>query len=106
MISMSDDDFDHLFKLLNALSGNTYAWNQTSAKKEHIDQFGKKINPGDVYYKRQYGNSYSQELKLSRQSMENILTILFHGSLQLRQVGEHFFKIEQDKILSCYKNIL
>ncbi|MDQ7831133.1 MAG: hypothetical protein RDU30_05340 [Desulfovibrionaceae bacterium] len=103
---MSDDEFDHFLELLNALEGYSGAWNQTTAKKEHIDQFDEKINQGDIYYKRQYGNSNSQVYKLSHQSMEKILIILFHGSLQLRQVGEHFFKIEQKKTLSLFKNKL
>lgn len=82
-------------KLLDCLMGvtNEYAqWSPTKANKEHDDFWGDTIKRGEIYYKRCYGRTYDDIIKLSERSMDKLLFAIFAGNPDLKILGEHINK--------------
>jgi len=76
-----DVDFRDAFTRLNALNGfGLYGWETPTARKEHIDEFGVKIKPGETYFCRKTGPSYNSSIAMSRNSMEKIVFALVYSS--------------------------
>ena len=81
--------------MLNALYFDIYdffVWRAIVARKEHEDEFGVVVKNGETYYKRQYGNAFDGVDKLSRQSMERLIFLLFDGNFQLQKWCEAMLK--------------
>ena len=74
-------DFWDGFARLNALNGfGLYGWETPTARKEHIDEFGVEIKPGETYFRRKTGPSYNGFIAMSRDSMEKIVYALIYSS--------------------------
>ena len=91
----NDEQFSRLFSMLNALyfdSSDFFVWRAVVARKEHEDEFGVVVKNGETYYKRQYGNAFDGVDKLSRQSMERLIFLLFNGNFHLQKWCETILK--------------
>jgi len=87
---LNDDDFYRYFEYLQIIGivdlPNSYEkWTQHRANTSHIDTYGVTINRGDAYYKRILSN---RELKLSHQSMDKYLYLLFEETPELQSKCE------------------
>jgi hypothetical protein len=65
--------------LLNACYPIGAGWRGTGATRDHVDAFGVPIRMGEMYYKRQYAQSFDSVFKLSVLSMERLLFLLTTG---------------------------
>jgi len=96
MMNIFDDEqFSKLFAMLNALyfdSSDFFVWRAVVARKEHEDEFGITVRSGEKYYKQEYGSAFDEVNKLSRQSMEHLLFLLFNGNFQLQKWCEAMLK--------------
>ncbi len=94
--------FEYLVTMGTSLNINNSSdkWICTSARKEHIDMHGIKINKGEIYYKRRIEN---KELKLSIQSMDEFLYLLFDNVPVLHARCEDFIK-DKKKVISEAKS--
>jgi len=66
-----------LLRMLNACYPDYHHWSLKKAQKKHIDLFGQQINEGTYYYRARIDNNLSSDLKLSEQSMERLLYVIF-----------------------------
>ena len=87
-----DDEFNVAVEMLNALSDIYRPFQWTTANKEHVDEFGDKIDRGDSYFKRELGGGFGNVLKLSARSMEILCGCLFFNNRQLTAVAEKMVK--------------
>ncbi len=62
---------------LNACYGIAFQWQFRRAQKEHTDLFGKKIAERRHYFRLKMGGNYSNDLKLSYESMDRFLFAIF-----------------------------
>lgn len=74
---LSNDQLNDLVRKLNACYPEYHHWSLKKAQKKHIDLFGQEINEGVYYYRARIDNNLSSDLKLSEQSMERLLYIIF-----------------------------
>jgi hypothetical protein len=89
-----EDDFHAMVRKLNALCGSSFEWNYTQARKRHEDHFGEMIERGDIYFKRDLGGSFGNELKLSYDSMERLLFAVFASNFSLQRLAERIIEDE------------
>jgi hypothetical protein len=82
------DEFDDMLDKLNALNPSAFPWQRTKARKEHKDLFEERIRDGEVYFKRQVGAAWGDDIKLSRLSMERMLYALFSLNPDLERLAE------------------
>jgi hypothetical protein len=73
----SNKEIAGLIEKLNACYPVPAQWTYKRAIKDHTDLFDKKICEGDYYYRRSMGGGRRHDIKLSYQSMERFLFILF-----------------------------
>jgi hypothetical protein len=88
-MKLKEDKFDIYLKYLNHFTNIYFQWQPTNAIKEHIDEYGVKINIGDIYYKREHLKSHSDVLKLSKDSMDKLLYIMIEGNNQFQSYGQY-----------------
>jgi hypothetical protein len=93
-----DERFFELLDMLNALTPEYAPWQPTQARKEHVDLFGVRIEPGEVYFKRSYGVAWGQDNKLSRGSMERLLWSLFEGNFGLQDFAGRVAQNREDRM--------
>lgn len=74
---LSNDQLNDLLRKLNACYSDYFHWSLKKAQKKHIDLFGQEINEGVYYYRARIDNNLSSYLKLSEQSMERLLYVIF-----------------------------
>ena len=78
----SNKTFNEMFERLNSLN-EYFPWQFKRAQKEHLDLFGEKIQIGETYFRQHFTGSYSDDIKLSEQSMERVLYVLFAANPNL-----------------------
>ncbi len=81
----SDDDFVRWLRLFNGFYEHDQKWTATRANKLHIDEMGREIKPGEIYYKQDLGGPHY--FKLSRASMEKLLSLVFSQSQTMPLLG-------------------
>ncbi|MFZ1985329.1 MAG: hypothetical protein WAU91_13005 [Desulfatitalea sp.] len=62
---------------LNACNPVQFQWSHTRAINDYTDLFEDRIGAGEHYYRLRMGGSHSNDIKLSRRSMERFLFTLF-----------------------------
>jgi hypothetical protein len=98
----SEEDFKKYLGRLNALTSEYTPWQDTKARKEHQDEFGDIIKEGDIYYKRSYGPSYSDVLKLSRRSIEIVIYCLFNGNFSLENIADKIKEARWERLKNAH----
>lgn len=83
----SYEHFWEAVRTFNALYSDL-GWTKSRAQKDHIDVFGKKVETGEDYFKRQVGG-YHQTEKLAMSSMERLVYLLIVNNPALAELGEH-----------------
>jgi hypothetical protein len=73
----SNNEIAALIAKLNACYPVPVQWTYKRAIRDHADLFDKKICEGEHYYRLSMSDSHSHDIKLSYQSMERFLFILF-----------------------------
>lgn len=74
---LSKNQINSLLRKLNACYSDFSQWQLKKAQKKHIDMFGQQINTGDHYYRARTNADFSFDLKLSENSMERFLYLIF-----------------------------
>ncbi len=72
-----NDEVSEKLRKLNACYQASFQWQDRRAQKSHIDLFDKKIKEGEHYFRLRMGGSYSNDLKLSKESMKRFLFAVF-----------------------------
>jgi hypothetical protein len=72
----SDENLSEMVKRLNAFYGEK-TWSYSKAYRKHTGLFGEAIQEGEKYFKIRFGDNNEKLLKLSRNSMDRILYLLF-----------------------------
>lgn len=101
---LNDNDFNRYFKylqIMSVFSSSSRKWTDHPARVSHIDIYNIAINKGDTYYKRTLGN---KELKLSHQSMDKYLYLLFEETPELQERCENLLE-EQKKQIAKGKSL-
>lgn len=93
----SEAELREMVAKLNALGAQISPWRETSARKEHADLFGERIERGEVYFKREDGPAYDNNIKLSRLSMERFLVALFSGNCGLDHLASQIREDREQK---------
>lgn len=83
----SEDEFWADFRIFNGFF-EPCRWQETKAAKDHIDEFGQSIAEREIYFTRALGLGSNDQLKVSRASMESILTIFFFENPVAKELGE------------------
>ena len=95
---LSDDQINDLTRKLNASYPDYFQWKKKKAQKVHIDMFGQQINDGDYYYRSKLDNNYSNDLKLSEQSMERMLYAIFANAPDWTKQAEEKISAKHNEI--------
>ncbi len=82
------EEFDIYLSYLKEMGDNYFPWRESTARKEHIDEYGETIQINDVFYKRDYGPRANEVFKMSESSMEKLLYLLFHKNHKLQAMGQ------------------
>jgi hypothetical protein len=77
---------------LNALGGQWISWDATQARKNHTDEFGHSIKPGEYYYNRSNGPGWQNVVKLSEVSMANFIYLYFLTTPKLKDKADKIIK--------------
>jgi hypothetical protein len=83
----SEDEFWADFRTFNGFF-DPCRWQETKAAKGHVDEFGQVIAERDVYFTRTLGLGSNERLKVSRASMEALLSIFFLDNPAANELGE------------------
>lgn len=102
-MKLTDEKFDEYLKYLNHLNDEYFPWQMTTARKAHIDEYGIPITKGEIYYTKPYNQNFRNLLKLSRQSMDQILFLIVEGNHKLQLIGKQFEKIQNDQLKDFYQ---
>lgn len=94
----SDDEFWEAFRRLQALSGDWSRWDTPEARKKHVDEFGAQIEPGEIYFRRQVGASFSCVAKLSRASMEILLDVTVKTCPQMTVIADDLIEQANERL--------
>jgi len=95
---LSAEESAAMFKMLDAISDQMLPWQETKARKEHVDLFGDLIRPGEYYFKRSTGSGFVEVVKLSQASMDRVLYALFAGNLRLQRIAEYLIQEQLNKM--------
>jgi hypothetical protein len=93
-----DQEFGRRLQQLNALCHGLSKWTETRAAKEHQDEFGRTIASGDMYYKRELGGGFGNDLKFSRQTMDQFLFSLFASNELLQAMADKMVRVDQERM--------
>jgi hypothetical protein len=99
------EEFDDMLDKLNALNPSAFPWQRTNARKEHKDLFGEAIRDGEVYFKRQVGAGWGDDIKLSRLSMERMLYALFGLNPGLEGLAEEIYKARREARREAHRRL-
>jgi hypothetical protein len=97
------EEFDDMLDKLNALNPSAFPWQRTKARKEHKDLFGETIRDDEVYFKRQVGAGWGDDIKLSRLSMERVLYALFSLNPGLERLAEEVIEARLKQRLEAHR---
>ena len=78
-------------------------WRPTVATSEHVDVFGEHIEPGEPYYQRSCGPDAGEVLRVSRWSMECMLSCLTRCNERYETVAARIEEMErtaEDEVLA------
>jgi hypothetical protein len=98
---LNHDDFNRYFEYLQLIGmmvefpDSPPCWTYHTARVSHIDAYGITINKGESYYKRTFRN---KEFKLSHQSMDQYLYLLFEETPALQHRCESLLEEQKEKI--------
>lgn len=95
---LSNEQINSLIRKLNACYPDYFQWAQKKAQKKHIDMFGQQINDGDHYYRAKTDNNYSNDLKLTKSSMERMLYAIFANAPEWGKQAEEKISAKQNEI--------
>lgn len=82
------DELAQMIDRLNGLYGLGNEWRATTARKEHKDLYGQPIAPGEIYYKRQIGEAWDAQIKLSQLSLARLVYAIFEGNPGLIEITD------------------
>jgi hypothetical protein len=94
-----DEELKELLDMLNALMPENAPWRPTRARKEHVDLFGARIEPEEVYFKRTYGAAWGEDNKLSRESMKRLLWSIFEGNFGLQGFARRVAQERENRLM-------
>lgn len=103
--SYSDDEIPEMMRRLNALYTEPFQWKSKRAQREHEDLFGRKIQRGERYFRLRMGGSYTNDLKLSYNSMERILFALFYPNPHLVNWADKLIDERQKKVIEIINEL-
>jgi hypothetical protein len=96
---MKDKEFYEQLKKLNAIHNSFFSWSSTTAKKDHLDEFGGEIKRGEEYYRRNVGSGWGDDFRVSRKSMEKHLEILFYMNNELEELAGQTLKQQEQQFM-------
>ena len=102
---LTDEKFETYLTFLNHFTNDYFQWEHTTARKNHIDEYGIEINKGDVYYKRNHTSSHSDYLKLSETSMDKLLFLTIEGNQKFQAYGENFENKRQEDFRAAMNKV-
>lgn len=73
----SDKEIAALVTKLNACNPVHFQWSHSRATNDYTDFFDDRIRAGEPYYRLRTAGSRSNDVKLSRRSMERFLFVVF-----------------------------
>jgi len=88
MYIYNEDELAKKLDLLNALLNPYFPWRYTTARKDQEDLFGITIKEGKTYFKRECGAAWDNVIKMSRESMDKFIYVLFNGDFCLQKLTE------------------
>ncbi|EAT13007.1 hypothetical protein HF888_00855 [Bermanella marisrubri] len=77
---MNSYQCEYLDLLNRGLIGTEVGFQAIRARKDYIDYFGAKINTGEIYYARSLENNSLINTRVSQESIEKIIALLFTKS--------------------------
>lgn len=93
MLPIDEDKLVRDVEYLNAFNvDGVDGWREVTARKDHIDNFGGKINAGELYYMRNVPGQFAEYFRLSKRSMSAFLEVLFFGTPPLLGMAEELVK--------------
>ena len=98
----SNEEFRQAINRLNALGSEYLGWKFTIARKNHKDEFGIDIKSGEEYLKQSCSTDY---LKLSKQSMENLLYCIFTFNQGLEELLDGIVKKRENELIESLNNL-
>lgn len=111
---MGEEEFEERLACLNALYGSScdgaHHLTPVESRKDHIDVFGAKIEEGEIYYRRhrETGPGYDV-FKVSRQSMETILELIFYRNEGLQSlagdIGRKIKELDDEKLIEAFSKL-
>jgi len=101
----SEDELSEMFKKLDALSDQMRPWQETKARKEHVDLFGEMIRPGQYYFKRSTGHGFHDVVKLSQASLDRFLYALFAGNAQLQYIAGYLQEKRLNEMREAFSKV-
>ena len=84
---LTDRQFKNGVYRLNALNSEQF-WSKPKAQKSHTDVFGDKISVGEYYFRFRLGGDFSSDIKLSHNSMDKFLYVLFTSNPGLEELAK------------------
>ena len=102
---LTEKKFEEYLIYLNHLSDEYSPWQLTQAKKEHIDEYGIVITKGQIYYTKPCNKNFKKLLKLSKQSMDQLLFLVVEGNDKLRLIGKRFEEIRIETLQKAIEKI-
>lgn len=92
----SDDELTKMVEKLNTINHPYSQWKWTSARKDHKDEFGKQVKGGEEYFTRETGPF--DRLKLSRDSMDILIYVLFNDNSGLHNLTDGLLEKERERM--------
>ncbi len=84
---LTDRQFKNGVYRINALNSEQF-WSNPKAQKSHTDVFGDKISVGEYYFRFRLGGDFSSDIKLSHNSMDKFLYVLFTSNPGLEELAK------------------
>lgn len=101
--TFTESDFQIKLAQFNAILGPT-PFESVRANKKHDDAYGHEIRVNDIYYRRDFGG-YSNVIKLSRRSMEDLLHAVMWGNHYLQDLGNYFIEKQQEDLREAARTV-
>jgi hypothetical protein len=94
----SDKEIAALVAKLNACNRLEFQWSPSRAINDSIDLFDDRIDAGEPYYRLSMGGNRSDDVKLSRRSMERFLFAVFAPGPHWEQEADQAIADRMDKV--------
>ncbi len=99
----TDEELQTYVELLNTLYPWLSEWRLVRARKDHDDEFGDSVRKDEFYYKRSLGSPWDA-LKVSRRSMEALVSCLFDGNPGLQRLTKESRQEIQERMQALMRN--